>query len=125
MKKVISTNKAPAALGPYSQAILAGNTLYVSGQLGIDPATGDFAAQDAPGQARQALENLKAILGESGATAENVVKTTVLLANISDFTAVNEIYAQVFRTDPPARSCFQVACLPKNALVEIEAIAVI
>lgn len=125
MKEVIATNNAPAALGPYSQAIRAGNTLYISGQLGLDPKTGEFASSNAPGQAKQSLANLKAILEAAGATPANVVKTTVLLANIADFAAVNEVYAEMFTKDAPARSCFAVACLPKNALVEIEAIAIL
>lgn len=125
MNQVINTKAAPAALGPYSQAIKAGNTVYISGQLGLIPATGEFAGPTAPEQAKQALENLAGILKEAGCSPANVVKTTVLLADIADFAAVNEVYAQVFKKDPPARSCFAVACLPKNALVEIEAIAVL
>lgn len=125
MKTVINTPNAPAALGPYSQAIRAGNTLYISGQLGLDPKTGDFAKLDAPGQARQSLANIKAILEAAGATPANVVKTTVLLVNMDDFGPVNEIYAEVFGKEPPARSCFAVAALPKGARVEIEAIAVL
>lgn len=125
MNSVICSKNAPAALGPYSQAIKAGNTIYISGQLGLNPQTGEFAAPDAPGQAKQALENLKAVLEEAGAVPADVVKTTVLLADINDFGAVNEVYAKVFSSNPPARSCFAVATLPKNAKVEIEAIAVL
>lgn len=125
MKTVISSEKAPAALGPYSQAIKAGNTLYISGQLGLDPKTGEFPGPDAVSQARQSLANLQAILKAAGATPDNVVKTTVLLADMGDFSAVNEVYAQVFTADPPARSCFAVAALPKGGKVEIEAIAVL
>lgn len=125
MKKVITSKNAPAALGPYSQAILAGNTLYISGQLGIDPATGDFAASTAAGQAEQSLANLCAILKEAGAKPEQVVKTTVLLADMADFGAVNDVYARTFGSEPPARSCFAVKDLPKGGKVEIEAIAVL
>lgn len=123
MKTVIASKKAPAALGPYSQAIRAGDTLYISGQLGLDPITGEFAGPDAAAQAKQALDNLAAILAEAGAGPENVVKTTVLLADINDFGPVNEVYAKVFSNEPPARSCFAVAALPKGGRVEIEAIA--
>lgn len=125
MKTVISSKDAPAALGPYSQAIKAGNCIFISGQLGLDPATGEFAAPHAPGQARQALVNMQAILKEAGASPKDVVKTTVFLVDMNDFGGVNEVYSEVFGTDSPARSCFAVAALPKNARVEIEAIAVI
>lgn len=124
MKTVIESKNAPAALGPYSQAIKAGNTLYISGQLGIDPASGQFAKEDAAGQTKQSLANICAILKAAGATPANVVKTTVLLADINDFGVVNEVYAEVFGKEPPARSCFAVKDLPKGGKVEIEAIAV-
>lgn len=125
MKIVVTSKDAPAALGPYSQAIKAGNVLYISGQLGLDPASGEFAPGGAAGQAKQALENMKAVLKEAGATPANVVKTTVLLTDMADFAAVNEVYARVFDRDAPARSCFAVAALPKGGKVEIEAVAVI
>lgn len=121
---VISTTAAPAAIGPYSQAIEANGTVYVSGQLPIDPATGEFAAGGIQAQARQSLTNMKNILAEAGLTMQNVVKVTVLLADIADFAAVNEVYAEFFSAPFPARSAFQVAALPKGAGVEIEAIAV-
>lgn len=124
MKKVISTGNAPAALGPYSQAIRAGSLLFISGQLGIDPASGNLPA-DVKGQATQSLANLRAILKEAGATPEDVVKTTVFLHSMGDFAEVNKIYNETFKSDCPARSCVQVAALPKGALVEIEAIAVL
>lgn len=125
MKTVVSSEKAPAALGPYSQAIKSGNTLYISGQLGLDPKTGDFPGPDAVSQAKQSLANIQAILKAAGATADNVVKTTVLLADMNDFAEVNKVYAQVFTADPPTRSCFAVAALPKGGKVEIEAIAIL
>ena len=120
----IHTDKAPAAIGPYSQAIEAGNTIYVSGQLPIDPATGAFAGEDIAAQTRQSLTNIKAILAEAGADMSNVVKTTVLLANMADFAAMNAVYAEFFTAPFPARAAFQAAALPKNALVEIECVAV-
>ena len=120
----IHTDKAPAAIGPYSQAIQAGNTIYVSGQLPIDPATGAFAGEDIAAQTRQSLTNIKAILAEAGADMSNVVKTTVLLANMADFAAMNAVYAEFFTAPFPARAAFQAAALPKNALVEIECVAV-
>ena len=120
----INTPNAPAAIGPYSQAIQAGNTIYVSGQLPIDPATGAFAGDEIKAQTRQSLTNMKNILIEAGTDMSAVVKTTVLLANIADFAAMNEVYAEFFSAPYPARAAFQVACLPKNALVEIECIAV-
>ena len=120
----INTPNAPAAIGPYSQAIQAGNTVYVSGQLPIDPATGAFAGDEIKAQTRQSLTNMKNILIEAGTNMSAVVKTTVLLANIADFAAMNEVYAEFFTAPYPARAAFQVACLPKNALVEIECVAV-
>lgn len=123
-KKAIATEKAPAALGPYSQAISVDGTVYVSGQLPIDPATGEFAADDIQGQTRQSLKNIQAILAEAGLDMSNVVKTTVLLDNINDFAPMNEVYAEFFTGVTPARAAFEVAAIPKGALVEIEAVAV-
>ena len=120
---VISTEKAPGAIGPYSQAIRADKFVFVSGQLPIDPATGEFAGDDIAAQTRQSLTNIQNILASEGLTMANVVKTTVLLKNISDFGAMNEVYATFFENDCPARAAFEVAALPKAALVEIEAIA--
>ena len=126
MNTAISTEKAPAAIGPYSQAIQAeGKTIYVSGQLPVDPATGAFAGEDIQSQTRQSLENIKAILATAGADMSSVVKTTVLLKNIADFGAMNEIYAQYFQQPFPALAAFQVGALPKDALVEIECVAAI
>ena len=123
MKKVLATPNAPAAIGPYSQAIHAGNVVFVSGQLPIDPATGAFAGDDIVAQTRQSLTNIKSILESDGLTMADVVKTTVLLQNIGDFAAMNEVYATFFEGDCPARAAFEVAALPKGALVEIEAVA--
>ena len=122
--KAIATQNAPAAIGPYSQAIEANGTVYVSGQLGIDPSTGSFAEGGAVAQARQSLTNISNILKEAGMSMKNVVKVTVLLADINDFAAVNEIYKDFFEAPFPARSAFAVAALPKGAKIEIEAIAV-
>lgn len=122
--KAINTTNAPAAIGPYSQAIEACGTVYVSGQLPIDPATGEFAQGGIQAEARQSLTNIKNILAEAGLTMQNVVKVTVLLADISNFAAVNEVYSEFFQSPYPARSAFAVAALPKGANVEIEAIAV-
>ena len=119
----IHTENAPAAIGPYSQAIQAGNTVYVSGQLPIDPATGAFAGADIAAQTRQSLTNIRSILAGAGYSMTDVVKTTVLLADIADFAAMNAVYAEFFTSDCPARACFAVKDLPKGALVEIEAIA--
>lgn len=123
MKKVIASPKAPAALGPYSQAIMFNDTLYLSGQLGGNPATGELGAT-VEEQTRQALANLGAVLEEAGLSYNDIVKTTVLLSDIADFGAMNAIYAEYFTEDKPARVCYQVAALPKNAKVEIDAIAV-
>ncbi len=125
MNTAVSTEKAPAAIGPYSQAVRAGNTVYVSGQLPIDPATGAFAGEDIRAQTRQSLTNIRSILEAVGADMSKVVKTTVLLKNIADFAAMNEVYAEFFAAPYPARAAFQVAALPKDALVEIECVAVI
>ena len=124
MKTVISTPKAPAAIGPYSQAIRKGGTLYLSGQIGMVPATGELVSNDVKEQAAQALANMKAVLAEAGATAD-VTKVTVFIVDMADFQAVNSVYSETFGADAPARSCVAVAALPKGARVEIEAIAVL
>lgn len=123
MKKVLSTSNAPAAIGPYSQAVCADKLVFVSGQLPIDPATGEFAGADITSQTRQSLANIKSILESGGLNMSNVVKVTVLLQDIADFAAMNEVYGTFFEGDCPARAAYQVAALPKAALVEIEAIA--
>lgn len=124
MKKVIATTKAPAAIGPYNQAIQVGNMLFASGQLGLDPATGNFPEGGVKEQTIQSFQNAKAILEEAGFSINDVVKTTVFLADMADFAAMNEIYASQFEGDFPARSAVAVKTLPKNALVEVEVIAV-
>lgn len=124
-KVVIATDKAPAALGPYSQAIKAGNTVYCSGQIGIVSGTKDFASPDVEGQTEQVLKNLGGVLEAAGASYGHVVKTTVLLADIADFPKVNAIYAKYFTDKPPARATYAVKDLPLGARVEIEAIAVL
>ncbi|WP_018108286.1 RidA family protein [Bacteroides propionicifaciens] len=124
MKKIISTPKAPAAIGPYSQAIEVNNTIYISGQLPIDVATGEFPAGGIKEQTQASFNNIKAILAEVGLTTEHIVKTTVLLADMNDFAQMNEVYTQQFEGTYPARSAFAVKALPKGALVEIEVIAV-
>jgi len=124
MNQAVATKNAPAAIGPYSQGIKAGKTIYVSGQIPIDPATGEFAGQDIETQTRQSLTNIKNILKEAGADMSDVVKTTVLLKDIADFAAMNKVYAEFFTEPYPARAAFQVAAIPKGALVEIEAVAV-
>lgn len=124
MKKVINSKNAPAAVGPYSQAIEINNTVYVSGQLPIDPSNGNFPEGGIKTQTEQSFKNIKAILAEAGLTVNHIVKTTVLLADISDFGAMNEVYADQFNGTFPARSAFAVKDLPKGALVEIEVIAV-
>lgn len=121
----IHTDRAPAALGPYSQAIKAGNTIYVSGQLGLDPATGKYAGEDAVAQARQSLTNISNILAEAGASMSDVVTVTVLLDDVSTFADVNKVYAEFFTEPYPARACYEVAKLPANALVEIQVTAVV
>lgn len=123
-RSVISTPHAPAAIGPYSQAIRAGGLLFASGQLGLDPATGELR-EGIEAQTRQALANLQAVLAAAGANVEDVVKTTIFLADMGDFATVNRLYGEVFQQAPPARSTVQVAALPKNGLVEIEMIVLL
>lgn len=125
MKTVIKSANAPAALGPYSQAIRKGDTLYLSGQIGLVPATGELISADVREQTAQALANMKAVLAEAGATPADVCKVTVFITDMADFQAVNEVYARTFTADPPARSCVAVAALPKGARVEVEATAVL
>ena len=123
MKKVIGTTNAPAAIGPYSQAIQVGNLVYTSGQIPIDPETGTIVEGGIKEQTRQSLLNVKAILEEAGLTMANVVKTTVFMADMNDFADMNGVYAEFFTEPFPARSAVAVKTLPKNALVEIEVIA--
>lgn len=123
MKKVINTNQAPVAIGPYSQAIKVGNLVYTSGQIPINPATGNFVEGGIKEQTRQSLTNIKAILEEAGLSMNNVVKTTVFLADMNDFADMNSVYAEFFSEPYPARSAVAVKTLPKGALVEIEVVA--
>lgn len=123
MNKAINTEKAPKAIGPYSQAIEAGGMVFASGQLPIDPATGEFAVGGVKEQTRQSLTNAKAILEEAGTSLSKVVKTTVYLSDMANFAAMNEVYAEFFTQPYPARSAVAVKTLPKNALVEVECIA--
>ena len=122
-KSVISTNTAPAAIGPYSQAIKVGNLVFISGQIPIIPATGEILGGDIKLQTRQALENLKHILEAAGSSLDNVVKTTVFMKDLNDYTAINDVYKEFFTNKPPARSAVQAARLPRDVGVEIEAIA--
>jgi 2-iminobutanoate/2-iminopropanoate deaminase len=124
-KKVIQTEKAPKAIGPYSQAIQAGNFLFLSGQIPIDPKTGELVKGDIRKQTQQVLENIKGILESQGLGMENVVKSTIFLKDIGNFNQVNEVYATYFPSSPPARSTVEVAKLPRDADIEIEAIALI
>lgn len=124
MKKVISTTNAPAAIGPYSQAVKVGNMLFMSGQLGIDPATGDFVEGGVKAQTVWAFKNIHAILTEAGLSMDHIVKTTVFLADMADFATMNEVYAAQFSGAFPARSAVAVKTLPKNGLVEIEVLAI-
>jgi len=122
-RSALATSGAPAAIGPYSQAIATDGLVFCSGQLGLDPATGDLV-QGVEAQAERSMENLKAVLAEAGLTFDDVVKTTIFLADIADFAVVNTVYGRYMPTPPPARSTVQVAALPKGGRVEIEAIAV-
>jgi 2-iminobutanoate/2-iminopropanoate deaminase len=125
MKKVIHSNQAPKAIGPYSQAIVVGQLLYTSGQLGLDPVTGNLVEGGVEAETRQALVNLGYILNEAGCDYPDVIKTLVFLKDMNDFSKGNVIYGEFFRENPPARSAVQVAALPKGAAIEIEAIAYI
>jgi 2-iminobutanoate/2-iminopropanoate deaminase len=124
MKKQIQTSAAPAAIGPYSQAIQAGNFIFYSGQIPLDPQTGNMVAGGIVAQTRQVMTNMQAVLSASGRTFDDIVKTTIYLTDLADFATVNEIYGEFFTDVPPARACVQVAALPKGAAVEIEWIAV-
>lgn len=124
-KKIISTDKAPGAIGPYSQGIMTGNLIFTSGQIPIDVKTGELELTDIKKAAAHSLDNVKAILESQGACMENIIKATVFLTDLADFNDVNEIYGTYFTSDPPARSCVQVAALPKGAKIEIEAIAAV
>lgn len=123
MKRIISTPKAPAAIGPYSQAVVVGNMIYTSGMIPIIPETGELETGDIKAQAKQAIGNLIALLTEAGASAESVIKMTVFIKDMNDFAAVNEVYSTFFTQNCPARSCVEVARLPKDVLIEIEAVA--
>ena len=124
MKKIISTSEAPAAIGPYSQAVRSGRFLFCSGQIPLDPNSGQIIPGDIAAQTRRVLDNIAAVLNAEGLTFDNVIKTTIFLTDLADFQAVNEIYGSYFKQAPPARSTVQVSALPKGAKVEIEAIAV-
>lgn len=123
--EIIQTDKAPAAIGPYSQAVKVGNVVYTSGAIPVDPTTGEVVAGGAAEQTEQALKNLKEVLIGAGASIDNVVKTTVFIKNMNDFATINEIYKKYFTKNFPARSCVEVARLPKDVLIEIECVAVI
>jgi 2-iminobutanoate/2-iminopropanoate deaminase len=125
MKKIISTDNAPSAIGPYSQAVVAGNMLFTSGQIAIDPKTGALKMDTVEQETEQVMNNLSAVLSEAGATFENVIKTSIFLKNMDDFNTVNEIYASFFEADYPARETVQVAKLPKDVNVEISMIALL
>ena len=125
MREIVSTDKAPGAIGPYSQAIKTGGMLFCSGQIPIDPVTGEFVSNEIAEQTEQVLKNLSAVLEAGGMTLSNVVKTTVFLADMSDFAAMNEIYGKYFNENKPARATVQAARLPRDAKVEIECIAVV
>jgi 2-iminobutanoate/2-iminopropanoate deaminase len=125
MKNTIATANAPAAVGPYSQAIKANGFIFTAGQLGLDPQSGKLVSEDVADQTRQAMLNLKAVLEAAGSGLDAVVKTTIFLADINDFKTVNGVYATFFEADPPARSTVQVAALPLGGLVEIETIAIL
>lgn len=124
MRNIILTNKAPKAVGPYSQAIDTGNTLYVSGQIPVNPQTGQMVEKDIILQTRQVMENIRNIIFDAGYSMENVVKCTCLLTDLNSFKSFNEVYEEYFKNDPPARATFQVAALPLGAMIEVDAIAV-
>lgn len=123
-KEVISTSKAPAAVGPYSQAIKVDNFIFTSGQIPFDPETNELVGEDIESQTRQVLKNVTAVLEAAGATLDDVVKTTMFIQNMDDFNTINEIYGEFFTENPPARSAVEAARLPKNVLIEVEVIAI-
>jgi 2-iminobutanoate/2-iminopropanoate deaminase len=125
IRTVVSTDQAPAAIGPYSQAITAGGFVFTSGVIPLDPGTGEIVGNDITGQTQQVMSNLKAVLEAAGSSLNGVVKTTCFLQNLADFAAFNAVYAESFQSDPPARSTVQVAKLPREVLVEVEAVAII
>jgi len=122
-KQAIKTERAPAAIGPYSQAVQSGDLVFLSGQIPLDPVSGELVSGDIEAQARRVLDNLRAVLAAAGCSFQDVVKTTIYLVDLADFAAVNAVYASYFSGDPPARATLQVAALPKGARVEIDAIA--
>jgi 2-iminobutanoate/2-iminopropanoate deaminase len=124
MKKIISTHEAPAAIGPYSQAVRSGSFLFCSGQIPLDPKSGQIVSGDIAAQTRRALDNIAAVLRAEGLSFENIVKTTIFLTDLGDFQTVNEVYGSYFTQNPPARSTVQVAALPRSVNVEIEVVAV-
>jgi len=124
-KVVVNTDKAPAAIGPYSQAVKAGNFMFISGQIPINPSTGEVVSEDIKDQTEQCLKNLRSICESAGLTLNNVVKTTIFITNISEFAKVNEVYGGFFKKNTPARACVEVSALPKGVKVEIEAIAML
>ena len=123
-KEIVRTDQAPAAIGPYSQAVKLGEFIFASGQIAIDPTSGEIVRGDIKDQTRQVLKNLKAVLTAAGSSLERVVKATVFITNMEEFASMNEVYAEFFTDQPPARACVEVSRLPKDVLVEIEAIAV-
>ncbi len=125
MKEIISTSKAPSAIGPYSQAVKVGNLIFISGQIPIDPSSGNMVNGDIKEQTKRVLENIKGILESVGASLANVVKTTVFMIDLSEFSLMNEVYKDYFPEKPPARSTIQVSALPRGAKIEIEAIALL
>jgi len=124
-KIIIRTEKAPAAIGPYSQAVKAGNLMFISGQIPIDPATGSVVEGDIQAQARQCIKNLQAICEAAGASLQDIIKTSVFIKDMNQFAKINETYAEFFNAEPPARACVEVSCLPKNVLIEIEAVVMV
>lgn len=122
-REIVSTEQAPAAIGPYSQAVRTKDLIFVSGQIPIDPATGQLVSGDIRAETRQAMQNLKAILTAAGSSLENIVKTTLYISNMDQFAVINEVYAEFFADQPPARACVEVARLPRDVGVEVEAVA--
>ena len=124
-KSIVTTDRAPAAIGPYSQGVILGNFIFTSGQIPLDQVSGEIVPGGVGAQARQALENLKEVLNAAGASLDDVLKTTLFISNMDDFALINEVYAMFFESGPPARSCVEAARLPKDVLIEIEAVAYI